>query len=101
MTNQPTAVLTILNDDAAVSFSTANYSVTKNVATGFAPIDVIRVGTTNGTCSVDFITTTNGSAMPDVDFYPTNTIVTFNPGDTDKQIQVPIINNTSSKATRR
>ena len=25
--------------------------------------------------------------------YPTNTTITFNPGDTDKQVQVPIINN--------
>jgi len=90
---QPTAVLTILNDDAAVSFSTANYSVTKNVATGFAPIDVIRLGTTNGASSVDFVTTTNGTATPGVDFNPINITITFNPGETDKQVQVPIVNN--------
>ena len=97
---QPTAVLTIINDDSAVSFSAANYSVSKNVLTGFAPIDVIRLGTTNGTCSVDFVTTTDGSAAPGVDFYPTNTTITFNPGDTDKQIQVPIINNSLPEGYR-
>ena len=97
---QPTAVLTIINDDSAVSFSAANYSVSKNVLTGFAPIDVIRLGTTNGTCSVDFVTTTDGSAVPGVDFYPTNTTITFNPGDTDKQIQVPIINNSLPEGYR-
>jgi uncharacterized delta-60 repeat protein len=92
ITNQSTAVLTILNDDTAVSFSAASYSVTKDVATGFAPIDVVRLGT-NGTCSVDFVTTTNGTATAGTDYIPTNTTITFNPGDTDKQIQVPIINN--------
>jgi uncharacterized delta-60 repeat protein len=90
---QMTALLHIINDDSAVSFSNANYSVSKNVSTGFAPIDVIRLGTTNGTCSVDFITTTNGTAVAGVDFIATNTTITFNPGDSDKQVQVPILNN--------
>jgi len=97
---QPTAVLTILSDATTVSFSAANYSVAKNVATGFAPIDVLRFGATNGTSSVDFITTTNGTALPGVDFYPTNTTITFNPGDTDKQVQVPIINNNLPEGNR-
>ena len=35
---------------------------------------------TYGTCSVDFVTTTNGTAVAGVDFIPTNTTVTFNPG---------------------
>jgi uncharacterized delta-60 repeat protein len=90
---QSTAVLTIINDDSAVSFSNANYSVSKNVLTGFAPIDVIRLGTTNGACSVYFITTTNGTAVTNVDFIPINTNITFNPGDSIKQVQVPILNN--------
>ena len=90
---QPSAVLTIINDDSGVSFSNATYLVNKNVSTGVAPIDVIRFGATNGTCSVDFITTTNGSAVAGVDFIPTNTTITFNPGDSLKEIQVPIINN--------
>jgi uncharacterized delta-60 repeat protein len=90
---QPSAVLNILNDDAAVSFSSATYTVSANVPTGFAPINVIRIDTTNGTCSVNFITTTNGTAVPGVDFIPTNTTVTFHPGDSVQQVQVPIINN--------
>jgi uncharacterized delta-60 repeat protein len=88
-----TAILTIINVESAVSFSTANYSVTKDVLSGFGTLDVVRLGGTNGTCSVDFLTTTNGTAVTNVDFYPTNVTVTFNPGDTDKPVQVPIINN--------
>ena len=49
---------------------------------------------------MDFITTTNGTAVAGVDFIPTNTTVTFNPGDTDKQIQVPIINNSIPEGYR-
>jgi len=97
---QLVAVLTIINDDSAVSFSSANYSVSKNVLSGFAPIDVIRLGTTNGACSVDFITTTNGTAVAGVDYIPTNTTITFNLGDSLKQVQVPIINNPLPEGNR-
>jgi uncharacterized delta-60 repeat protein len=90
---QSTAVLTIINDNSAVSFSTANYSVSENVLTGLAPIDVVRLATTNGICSVDFITTTNGTAVAGVDFIPTNTTITFNLGASNQLVQVPIINN--------
>ena len=98
--NQPTAVLTIINDDSAVSFSAANYSVTKNVLGGFATIDITRQGGINGTCSVNLVTTTNGTATAGVDYWPTNATVNFYPGDTDKQIQVPIINNTIPEGYR-
>src|SRR5208283_1849712 len=75
---QPVAVLTIINVDSAVSFLNSTYTVAKNVVGGFAPIDVLRVGGTNGTCSVDFLTTTNGTGVAGVDYQPTNVTVTFN-----------------------
>jgi hypothetical protein len=91
--NQPTATLTILNDDSAVSFSSTLYSQLKNVPNGMATIDIIRQGGTNGTASVDFYTTTNGTAIAGTDYIPTNMTVTFNSGVTDVVAQVPIINN--------
>ncbi|MEI9961773.1 MAG: Calx-beta domain-containing protein [Limisphaerales bacterium] len=91
--NQPTATLTILNDDSAVSFSSAFYSQAKNALTGMAVIDVIRSGGTNGTASVDFFTSTNGTAVAGIDYYPTNLTVMFHPGESDVQVQIPIINN--------
>ncbi len=91
--NQPTAVLTIVNVDSAVSFSSANYSVPKSILTGFGTLNILRVGTTNGTCSVDYMTTTNGTAVIGTDYYPTNGTITFNPGETAKLIYVPIIDN--------
>jgi hypothetical protein len=51
------------------------------------------LATTNGICSVDFITTTNGTAVAGVDFIPTNTTITFNLGASNQLVQVPIINN--------
>ncbi len=95
-----TAVLTIVNVESAVSFSTASYSVTKSVLSGFGTLDVIRLGGTNDTCSVDFLTTTNGTAVAGVDYFPTNVTVTFNPGDVDKPVQVPIINNSIPEGYR-
>ncbi len=91
--DQTNAVLTIQNVDSTVSFSTPNFFVAKNVLTGEADIHVIRSGTTIGTCQVDFLTTTNGTAVPGLDFYPTNVTVTFNPGEMDKVVQVGITNN--------
>jgi len=91
---QIAASLHIINDDSAVSFSNANYSVAYNISGGVANIDIVRVGT-NGTSSVDFYATTNGTAVNGVDFYPTNTTVTFTNGQSDQQVQVQIINNST------
>jgi uncharacterized delta-60 repeat protein len=98
--DQHTAVLNIVNDDSAVRFGSATYSVPKDILTGVATIDVARVGSASGTNSVDVITTTNGTAVPGVDFYPTNVTVTFGPGQMDVQVQVPILNNTNYTGNR-
>jgi uncharacterized delta-60 repeat protein len=91
--DQATAVLTIINVDSGVSFSSGSYSVAKSAVDGVATIDVIRQGTTTGTCTVNFSTSTNGTAVAGVDFYPTNALITFNPGDTTNTVQIQVINN--------
>lgn len=98
--DQPTSVLTIINVDNAVNFSSANFSVAKNIQTGFGILDVERIGSTNGSCSVDYFTTTNGTAVIGTDYYPTNGTLTFNPGETNTLIYVPIINNGISEGNR-
>lgn len=87
------ATLHIINVDSWVSFLSANYSIGKNALNGMAAIDIIRQGTANGSCTVNFTTTTNGTAVAGVDYYPTNAFITFNPGETNKTIQIAIINN--------
>lgn len=98
--DQTNAVLTIINNDSAVSFSSANYSVAKNTLSGIATINVVRLGTSFGTCAVDFITTTNGTAQPVTDFYPTNLTLTFNPGETNKAVNIRIVNNNLPEGNR-
>ncbi|MGA2852646.1 MAG: Calx-beta domain-containing protein [Verrucomicrobiota bacterium] len=91
--DQPTATLTIINDDNAVSFSNATYTVSKNAVNGAATINIVRVGSVSGTSTVSFSTTTNGTATAGMDYYPTNVFVTFNPGVSNVSVTVPIINN--------
>jgi uncharacterized delta-60 repeat protein len=90
---QITATLTILNSDSTVSFINDTFSVHKDVSDGMATISLLRQGSTNGTCSVDFYTSTNGSALPVTDYTPTNGTVLFSPGQTNASFAVPIINN--------
>ena len=98
--NQQPATLTIINDDSAVKFGLANYSVAKNILTGVANIDVARIGGSSGYASVNLLTTTNGTAIDGTDFISTNLTVYFNPGDTDVVVQVPIINNAIPEGNR-
>ena len=76
--------MTIINDDNAVSFSSTFYTVLKNTQNGAASDpDITRQGGTNNACSVDFYTTTNGTAVPVTDYTPVSGTVTFNPGDSE------------------
>jgi uncharacterized delta-60 repeat protein len=88
---QQPAQLIISNVDTAVSFQESIYNARKS--DGFANIDVTRIGGNSTSCTVDFFTTTNGSALPGIDFIPTNAILSFLPGQSDVVIQVPIVNN--------
>jgi uncharacterized delta-60 repeat protein len=90
---QPIAQLTILNSDSSVSFSSTYYSQVKNALNGVATINILRSGSTNGTCSVDFYTSTNGTAITNIDYLPVTQTVTFNAGQSATAVQVPIINN--------
>ena len=89
--DQPTAVLTIINVDSSISFSSSNYQVAKNVQGNVKQIDIYRLGSTVGTATVVFNTTTNGTAQPGLDYTPvTNALVTFNPGVSDVTVPVTI-----------
>ena len=90
---QPTATLTILNVNSAVSFSGSTYRVPKNVANGTAIITVVRNASSIGPASLLFSTTTNGTAQPGLDFTPTTNVVNFADGDTSETVFVPINNN--------
>ncbi len=98
--NRSSCVLTIVNVDTTVNFSSTFYTVQKNTPNGVATIDVVRQGGTNNACTVNFLTTTNGTAIPVTDYTPTNGTLVFNPGDSDETFQISINNNGLAEGNR-
>jgi uncharacterized delta-60 repeat protein len=88
---QSDAALVILEDDSAISFSSANYSVNEGAVSGHANITVLRTGSTNTSVSVVFTTMANGSAKNGVDYNDVFMSVVFAPGETVKIATVPVI----------
>jgi uncharacterized delta-60 repeat protein len=84
-TNQ---VITIIDSNAGLSFSSANYSI---VDSGVATITVVRVDNTNTISTVGFGTQVGGSAVPGTDYFPTNGVLTFTNGQTSASFAVTII----------
>jgi len=88
---QSAATLTIINDDSAISFSAATYSRNENAFDGVATIPILRTGSVSGSSSVDFVTTTNGTAVAGVNYLPLTNTVTFVPGQTSNTVRVPVL----------
>ena len=92
--NQPTATVTIINDDSAISFASSTFTRIENAVDGKATISIVRSGATSGISTVDFTTTTNGTATPILDYSPTTNRVTFAVGETIRTVTIPIVNDT-------
>jgi hypothetical protein len=91
---QPTALLTIINDNSGVNFSSPTYTVIKNAINGAGIITVQRSGSTLGPASVEFSTTTNGTATPGRGLHPDDQHrANFTDGESSQTVTVPIINN--------
>lgn len=90
--DQRTALLTIINDDSTVEFLQPNYP-TKLSANALMSITLMRLGSTSGSCAVNFLTTTNGTAVIGTDYNPTNAAVVFTPGQVTNIVQVPLLYN--------
>ena len=89
---QPQATLVIVNDNCAVQFSSAAYSRNENAPDGRATISLVRTGSVLNAVSVNFATTTNGTARPGIDFTMVNQTVTFLAGQTNQNVFVPLFN---------
>jgi uncharacterized delta-60 repeat protein/uncharacterized repeat protein (TIGR01451 family) len=98
--NQPVAELTIFNDDSAVSLSDVAYQRNEDAPDGVATIPILRVGSTRGTASALFFTTTNGTALPFTNYIPTTNIVTFAPGQSSNIVQIPVIHDPTAQGDR-
>jgi len=88
---QPFAEILILDDEASLGFSSANFAANENAPGGNATITLTRTGATNTIASVTVLTLTNGTATPFFDFIPTNAVVTFAPGETSRQFQIRVL----------
>ncbi len=94
--NQQSALVVIRNDDSGINFSSATYSRNETAPEKSATITIRRVGSTRGTAGVDFLTTTNGTAVIGTNYWPAAQTVVFNPGQTNALVQVPLIYDPSS-----
>lgn len=98
--DQTNAVLTIVNTDNSISFQSGAFQIAKNNPTGLANITLYRIGGGTAAATVEFDTTTNGTAVIGTDYFPTNVLVTFNVGVTQQVVQVGIINNNLPEGDR-
>jgi uncharacterized repeat protein (TIGR01451 family)/uncharacterized delta-60 repeat protein len=98
--NQFSSQLTIINDDCAVSFSSATYSVNEDTGLGAAVINFVRTGSTNNPASVDFMTTTNGTAIAGVNYTPVSNTIAFVAGQTSAIWPVPVLHDLSPQGNK-
>ena len=100
ITGASNEVLTIVNDIADFSFSSPSYFVGEGA--GSVTLTILRGGPTNTTATVFYTTysptnasETNGYAVPNVDYVPTNGTLTFPPGETLETIPITILQGTN------
>ena len=91
--NQPTATLSIVDDESVFNFASASYSVVENTAAGTVVLTVNRTGGAYKSASVKVVTR-DGTATAGLDYVSlgTNTTLSFGPGETTKTIAVQILN---------
>lgn len=88
---QPTALLTIFNVECAASFTSQTFQRAEDAVDGAATIQFQRVGSVRNSASILFSTTTNGTAIPKVNYTPiTNALITFAPGESTQTYKVPL-----------
>jgi ABC-type cobalt transport system substrate-binding protein len=85
-------VVTIIDNNSGLSFSSAAYTVIRN--SGTTTITVLRTDNTNQTTSVNFATL-DGTAVAGTDYVATNGTFVFTNGQTSQTFQVTVIANTA------
>ncbi len=82
-------VVTILDDEGRFEFAQPRYDVFEG--SGFATIEVHRIGVAGRSASVDFASA-DGTAITGVDFVGVSGTISFQADETVKTIMVPILN---------
>jgi uncharacterized delta-60 repeat protein/uncharacterized repeat protein (TIGR01451 family) len=89
--NQITALLTIVNDDCAISFSSSTYSVNEDTGLGAAVITFVRTGSLSNAPSITFMTTTNGTAVQGVNYTAVSNVIQFGTNQSSAIVPVPVL----------
>lgn len=84
----------------SVSIERSNYSINEADGSGVISVRIVRTNSLEGEVSVSYSTVAN-TATAGEDFVATVGTVTFAPGETFKQIDIPIINDTLPEGTER
>jgi hypothetical protein len=87
------AVVSILEDDSLLAFTTNAVSVLETASA--VTLTVLRTGGTNFDATVDFAITTNSTATAAADYTSTNGTLTFSAGVRSRTITVPLSNDSS------
>ncbi|HEY1663256.1 MAG TPA: Calx-beta domain-containing protein [Verrucomicrobiae bacterium] len=85
-------VVTIVDSNSGLSFNQPTYTAIRSGGTVL--ITVVRTDNTNVVSTVNFATA-NGTAMTNVDYFPTNGILTFTNGLTTNTFAVTLISSTT------
>lgn len=80
------STVTIVDNDPKISFSASQYSADEGQN---AVLTVVRNGNSGLTASVDY-QTSNGTAVSGADYPATSATLTFNAGETQKTISIPL-----------
>lgn len=90
--------ITIVDNEAASFVSLSSSSYTVNESDGSVPVVVRRTGDTTATTRVELFVT-NGTADSSRDFISVQPLLTFNPGETEKTVDIPIQNDPNYEPT--
>jgi len=87
------AVVTIVDNDSGstIQFNTTSYTVNESAGAVVLTVTANRLGNSNTQLSVQY-TTRDGSAVAGQDYSAASGTITFNPGESQKQIAIPISN---------
>ncbi len=88
--NQPETVLSVLDNDSEIAFGQLQMSVSESEATGQLLVPIIRTFALDGTVTIRLVSS-NFTATAGSDFVGINQLVTFQPGETIKNIAVNIL----------
>jgi uncharacterized delta-60 repeat protein len=87
-----------LAGSGAVQFTSSGYTV--NESDSEAAVTIRRTGGTLGPLSVTFLTATNETAIPGVDFTAVTNVVEFAEAETIRSVRVPVRRNTNALTDR-